>query len=119
MKLLIRLVITAVALWVAVKLVGGITYEDGFLGLLGVALIFGLVNAFIRPLIRTLTCPLLLLTLGLFTLVINALMLWLASAISGYLGIDFRVAGFWPALWGSIIVSVVSVVLSIFVKDDK
>jgi len=119
MKLLVRLIINAIALWAAVQLVPGITYENGALGLLGMALIFGLVNALIRPLIRTLTCPLLLASLGIFTLVINALMLWLASSIGTSLGINFRVAGFWSALWGSIIISVVSVILSIFVKHEK
>ncbi len=117
MKFLVRLVITAVALWVAVQLVSGLTYAGGAIGLLVVALIFGLVNGLIRPVIKLLTLPVVWLTLGLFTIVINALMLWLAGAIAGSLGIDFTVSGFWPALWGSIVVSIVSVILSIFVKD--
>lgn len=119
MRFLTRLVITAIALWVAVQVVPGISYENGILGMLGMAFIFGLVNALIRPIIAALTCPLVALTLGLFTLVINALMLWLASAIGGSLGIDFAVQDFWAALLGSIVVSIVSVLLSIFVKDES
>ncbi|MGI6207978.1 MAG: phage holin family protein [Anaerolineae bacterium] len=119
MKFLVRLVITAIALWVAVQIVPGISYEDGILGMLGMALIFGLVNALIRPIINALTCPLIILTLGLFTLVVNALMLWLASAIAGGLGVDFVVQDFWAALLGSIVVSIVSIVLSIFVNHEK
>ena len=118
-KLLIRLLINAIALWVAVQLVRGITYENGWLGLLAIALIFGVVNAFIRPVLKLLTCPLILVTLGLFTLVINALMLWLTSAISQALNLHFVVRGFWPAFVGGLIVSIVSIVLSLFVKDEK
>lgn len=116
---LVRLVINAVALWVAIRLVPGIAYEGDVVGLLGLALIFGIVNAVIRPLISILTCPLIVLTLGLFTLVINGLMLWLAGAIGGSLGIDVSVAGFWPAFWGGIVVSIVSIVLSLFIREES
>ncbi len=117
MKSLIRLAITAVALWVAVQLVTGLSYDGATLGLLVVALIFGVVNGLIRPVVRFLTLPVIWLTLGLFTLVINALMLWLTGVISSSLGAGLTVAGFWPAFWGSIVISIVSVVLSMFVKD--
>jgi putative membrane protein len=83
------------------------------------AIILSLVNALIRPLLKLLTCPLILLTLGLFTLVINAITLLLASSLANRLfEVGFYVDGFWPALWGALIVSVVSVVLSVFVKDE-
>ncbi|MGC8827337.1 MAG: phage holin family protein [Anaerolineae bacterium] len=117
-KLILRWVINAVGLWAAAELVPGITYEGGWLVLAGVALIFGLVNALIRPVLKLLTCPLIILTLGLFTLVINALMLWLASAVAGWLGLGFNVADFASAFFGGIIVSVVSIVLSLLVFDE-
>jgi len=76
------------------------------------------VNALIRPLVTLLTCPLIILSLGLFTLVINAGMLLLASWLSGLVGIGFRVDGFWPAFWGGLIISIVSAVLSLVLKDE-
>src|SRR6185503_14817076 len=97
-RFLLRLVITACSLWVAVRFVPGITWTGGALGLLGVAVVFGLVNALVRPLLAMLTCPLVILTLGLFLLVLNALMLWLTAALSVELGLGFGVGGFVPAL---------------------
>jgi putative membrane protein len=85
---------------------------------LGVALVFGLVNALIRPLLSLLTCPLIILTLGLFTLVINAAMLLLTSALSGAVGLAFVVDGFWPAFWGALIVSIVSFVVTLLIRED-
>ncbi|MBC7241334.1 MAG: phage holin family protein [Anaerolineae bacterium] len=117
-KLILRWIINAVALWAAAELVPGITYEGGWLVLAGVAIIFGLVNALLRPVLKLLTCPLIILTLGLFTLVINALMLWLASAVAGWLGLGFHVADFTAAFLGGVIVSVVSVLLSLLVFDE-
>lgn len=118
MKFLIRLGITAVALWVAVQIVNGISYTGDLLGLLLVALIFGVVNAFVRPIVKMLTLPVVWGTLGLFILVINALMLWLTGAISNSLGTGFQVAGFWAAFLGSIVISIVSVILNVLVEDD-
>jgi putative membrane protein len=118
MRFLIRLIITAIALWVAVALVNGITFTGSWIALLFVALIFGVVNAVIRPLLKLLTCPLVFLTLGLFVFIINAWMLWLTSALSGSLGLGFHVAGFASAFWGALVVSIVSVLLSIFVPDS-
>ncbi len=109
-RLVIRLVINAAALWVATRVVGGIHV---------VALIFGLVNAFIRPVLAVLTCPLRIVTLGLFTLVLNALMLWLTSAVAGRLGVEFRVDGFLPAFWGALVVSMVSIILSILIGEES
>jgi putative membrane protein len=117
MRFLLRLVITAAALWAAVALVPGIGHDGSWLALLGVALVFGAVNAVIRPLLLTLTCPLVVLTLGLFIFVLNAVMLWLTGALSGALGLGFHVAGFLPALVGGVVVAIVSTVLNLFVGD--
>jgi putative membrane protein len=119
MKFLIRLVITAVALWAAVELVPGIEHDGPLVELLGVALVFGFVNAVIRPLLLMLTCPLVLLTLGLFIFVLNAFMLWLTSALSLALDLGFAVAGFVPALIGGLVVGLVSTVLNVMVGDEK
>lgn len=119
MPFLIRLAVTAVSLWVATQLVPGVSYEGGWLPFVVVALVFGLINATIRPLTKLLTCPLILLTLGLFALVVNGLMLWLTSSIAGALGIGFHVAGFWAAFFGALVVSIVSTLLSIFVRAEE
>lgn len=115
MRFLLRLLATAAALWVAVLLVPGITFTGTWLGMLVVALVFGVVNAVIRPILKLLTCPLVVLTLGLFVFVLNALMLWIASEISQALGIGFDVDGFWAALVGALIVGIVSTVLNLLV----
>ena len=115
MLFIVRLLATAAALWAAVELVPGITYEGDWIGLLGVALVFGLVNAIIRPILAVLTCPLVLMTLGLFVFVLNALMLWLTSAISASIGINFRVDGFIAAFNGALIVAIISTILNVMV----
>jgi putative membrane protein len=120
MKLLIRWAITAFALFVAAWLVPGITVDGGGWAIYAaMAVILGLVNAVVRPLLTLLTCPLIVLTLGLFTLVINGLTLWLSSLIAtNWFHLNFSVRTFWAALLGSVIVSIVSVVLSVLVPDD-
>ncbi len=117
-KLLLRWLINGVALYVAAELVRGIDVIGGWLALAVMAIIFGLVNALIRPILKFLTCPLIMLTLGLFTLVINALMLQLASWLGRQLGLGFYVAGFWPAFWGALVISVVSFVLTMLIRDE-
>jgi putative membrane protein len=119
MNFIIRLIVTAVALWAAVELVPGIDHTGPWTSLLLVALVFGAVNAVIRPVLLALTCPLVLLTLGLFIFVLNALMLWLTGAISGALGIGFAVTGFVPAFVGGLVVGIVSTVLNIFVGRER
>jgi putative membrane protein len=117
MRLLLRILINAAALWVAASVVDGI-HAGGAGSILAVAVVFGVVNAFVRPLLKLLSCPIIFLTLGLFTLVLNALMLMLTAWVGKQLGIDFAVAGFWPsAFLGALIVSVVSTVLSWFIPD--
>jgi len=120
-KLLIRWIITVIALIVAALVVPGISVQDerAWVAFGVMALILGLVNAFIRPLLTLLSCGCIILTMGLFMLVINALTLWLSSYIAvNVFDVGFRVDGFWPAFWGALIVSVVSFVLSLFVKED-
>lgn len=118
MTFLIRLVLAATALWATVYFVPGISHTGPPWQLLIVALVFGLVNALIRPLLVALTCPLIVLTLGLFALVLNGLMLWLTSALAGALGIAFHVSGFIPAFIGGLVFGIVSAILNIFVSDD-
>ncbi|MEO6446706.1 MAG: phage holin family protein [Gemmatimonadaceae bacterium] len=119
MSLLIRLLINSAALYVATRLVDGITFTGSTVALLGVALVFGLVNALIKPVIQFFSIPVIFLTLGLFALVINALMLLLTSGLSRSLGLGFHVAGFGSAFIGSIVVSLVSAVLGLFLAGDK
>src|SRR5450631_1778473 len=114
MRILIHWFITAVALVVAAWLVPGIRVErEAWTVFAGMAIILGLVNAIVRPLLAFMSCPLIILTLGLFVLVINGITLWLASAIAvRYFYVGFHVDGFAPAFVGALVVSVVSVILS-------
>ena len=117
MLFFIRLLVNAAALWVATQIVPGVSLSGGPLPLLGVALVFGVVNALIRPVARILTFPLIILTLGIFALVINGLMLWLTSSLSSALGLGFHVSGFWAAFFGALVVSIVSAALSLSLRD--
>jgi len=121
MKLLVRWAISALSLLAAAWFVPGIHVDDGrgWTVYAAMAVILSLVNALIRPLLKLMTCPLILLTLGLFTLVVNAVTLLISSALANNVfGFGFYIDGFWPAFWGAIIVSVVSIVLNAFVRDD-
>lgn len=120
MKLILRWLITALALFVAAWALPGIHVDSGgWVVYAAMAVILSLANALIRPLLRLLTCPLIVLTLGLFTLVINAVTLLVSSYLANELfQVGFYIDGFWPAFWGALIVSVVSVILSVFVHDD-
>lgn len=114
--LLIRWLVNAVALWLTVLVVPGLTFTSGdVVQVLLVAAVFGLVNAVLRPIITVLSCPLVVLTLGLFILVINALMLMATGWLAGQLGLGFEVSGFWPALIGGLIIGIVSAVLTLAV----
>ncbi|MFI6227254.1 phage holin family protein [Micromonospora echinospora] len=122
MGFLIRLVTSAVALWVATLIVpgvevGGRSGVNTALTLLVVALIFGLVNAVLKPVIQVVGCVFYLLTLGLFALVVNALLFLLTDWIASGLDLPFRVDGFWPAFWGAIVVAVVSWLISVVVRE--
>jgi|SRR5579864_7572611 len=117
MSFIVRLLVNAVALWAATRVVPGVTYAGDVLPFLGVALVFGLVNATLRPIAKVLTFPLIIVTLGIFSLVVNGLMLWLTSGLSGALGLNFHVRGFWAAFLGALVVSIVGTLLSVMVRE--
>jgi len=122
MRFVIRIVASAIALAVAAAVVPGIELTTASLGskaltLIAVALIFGVVNAVLKPIVKTIGCAFYVLTLGLIALVVNALLLWLTSYLAGKLKLPFHITGFWPAFWGAIIVGVVGWLLSILVRD--
>lgn len=111
-NLFIKWLINTIAIMCAIKFVPGITYAGGWWGILLVGIIFGLVNTFIRPFIKLFTLPLLIFSLGLFTFVINALMLSMTSWLSEEFGLGFHVQNFKPAFFGSLIISFISLLLS-------
>jgi putative membrane protein len=124
MRFLLRVLVSAVALGVATATVSGIELLAGSgwsrAGtLLAVALIFGLINATLKPLIKVIGCAFYVLTLGLAALVVNGLLLWLTSVVAGDLTLPFHVTGFWPAFWGAIIVGLVSWVLHLLIGDNR
>lgn len=117
-KFFLRWIINTVAMYMAVLIVPGIEYRGDWLGVLWLALIAGLLNASIRPILKFLTCPLIIMTLGLFTLVINTFMFWLTSSIGQAFGIGITLDGFWAAFWGGLVISIVSVILSLALRDE-
>jgi putative membrane protein len=118
-SLLLHWVLNAIALWVAAALVPGLDFNGGPGRLLLVAAVFGIVNSTLRPLLTILTCPLIVLTLGLFTLVINGLMLLLTGRLSESWNLGFSVSGFWAAFFGGLVVGLVSLILSMGLMRKK
>ena len=124
MRFLLRVLVSAAALGVATWAVSGIELLAGSgwsrVGtLVAVALIFGLINATLKPLIKVVGCAFYVLTLGLAALVVHGLLLWLTSVVAGDLTLPFHVTGFWPAFWGAIVVGLVSWVLNLLIGDDR
>jgi putative membrane protein len=121
-KFLLRWVINAVALYAAIYLVPGIQLQsvgpNRWVAIILLALVFGLLNALLRPLIVLLTCPLIIITLGLGTLLINTLLFYLTGWIGTQFGWGFNIQGFWPAFLGALVVSIVSIILSMILKDE-
>jgi len=120
-KFLLRWAINAIALYLAVLILPGrIDLQSGLVSIIWLALIFGLVNALFRPLLKFLTCPLILLTLGLFTLVINTFLFWLTSVVGQWfdLGLIIREPVLWNAFLGGLVISVVSFIMSMILKDE-
>jgi putative membrane protein len=126
--ILIRLAVNAAALWVSTLVVDGINIDEGSEGdgelskrlmmLLIVAAIFGVVNAFIKPVVKLLALPLFILTLGLITFVINALMLLLTSSVADVMDVPFHVDGFGAALFGGLVISFVSFLINVVLPDE-
>jgi putative membrane protein len=119
MGLIVRLLINAAALLAAVWLIPGIHFTGGPAKLIAVAAVFGIVNALVRPILTVLSCPLIVITLGLFTLVINALLLLLTGYLSRAWNLGFGVDGFVPALLGGIVIGLVSTVITLTVGKNK
>jgi putative membrane protein len=125
MSYLIRLAISAVALWVTTLIISGVQVTADstikkVLTLIVVAAIFGIVNAVLRPIIKTLGCGLYVLTLGLIAVIVNGLLFLLTSWIAGGLNLPFHVDNFWPsAVLGAIIVGLISWALSLIVPDKQ
>ena len=117
-RFILRWAINTIAIFLAIRFVPGISLQGSWVSVIWLALIFGLVNAFLRPLLHLLTCPLIILTLGLFTLVINTFLFWLTGQIGQIFGISITINGFWPAFLGGLVVSIVSVVLTMILKDE-
>ncbi|GAB4459785.1 MAG: phage holin family protein [Anaerolineales bacterium] len=119
-RFILRLLINAVALYLAILIVPGLDLQSNLVSLIWLALIFGFVNALFRPLLKFLTCPLILLTLGLFTLVINTFLFWLTSVIGQWFGIALIISDpvWWNAFLGGLIVSIVSVIMTMILKDE-
>lgn len=119
MGLVFQILINAGALWVAELVVPGITFTEAWWKLLLVAVVFSLVNTFLKPILRILTLPITILTLGLFLLVINAGMLLLTSLVSDQFALGFHVADFWAALLGALVIAIVGFLLSITVGAGR
>jgi putative membrane protein len=119
-KFILRLLINAIALYLAVLIVPGLELQSSMLSVVWLALIFGVINALFRPLLQFLTCPLIILTLGLFTLVINTFLFWLTSVIGQSFGIALLISDpvWWNAFLGGLVVSIVSVVMTMILKDE-
>jgi putative membrane protein len=122
MRFFLRLIINAVAIYAAVALLNGhgLAMEaQNWISFLWLALIFAAVNALIKPVLTMIGCPLVILTLGLGTLLINTLLFYLTALIGSYFNVGFSVTSFWGAFFGSIIVSIVSVILNSILRDRK
>jgi putative membrane protein len=120
----LRLVISAFALWVATLVLSGVNINTHStpkkIGtLLAVALIFGLVNAVLKPIAHVLGCGIYVLTLGLLALVVNGFLFWLTGRIATHIGLPFEVHGFWTSIFGALIVGIVSWLLGVVIPDPK
>ncbi len=115
----IQILVNMAALWVAVQIVDGISFGGEWWKLLLVAVVFSLLNTYLRPILRILSIPFTIITFGIFLLVINALMLLLTSAVSGALHLEFSVHGFGAAFLGAIVVAIVGLLLSMLIGTGR
>ena len=122
----VRVIVNGVALWVAALVVDGVDLAEGdsdwtskLVTIFLVALLFGVINAFIKPIVNLLSLPFIVLTLGLFTFVVNAFMLQITEWISNAVGLSFTIDSFfWDAIWAALIITVVSWLLNVILPDD-
>jgi putative membrane protein len=119
MRLIVRWLVNMAALFVAVSVLPGLHFTGTIAQFAAVAAVFGLVNALIRPILAVLSCPFIVLTLGLFTLVLNGAMLLLTSWLSGRWRLGFHVDGWWAAILGGLVVGLVSTILTLFVGEKR
>ncbi len=130
LRFIVQIVVNALALWIAARLLPGISWESAvgngdqrintLLGFLVIGLIFGLVNAVVRPVVKLLSLPLTILTLGLFTIIINAAMLMLTAWITDFTPVQFTIDSFfWTAILGALIISLISLVASMVLPNKK
>ena len=117
--LLVRWLVNALALWVAVALLPGLHFDRGIGGLLVVAAVFGIVNALLRPILTVLSCPLVVVTLGLFLLVINGVLLWVTGWVSDRYDLGFHVDGLLWAILGGLIIGLVSTAATLAIGDNR
>jgi putative membrane protein len=117
--LLVRWLVNALALWVAVALLPGLHFDRGVGGLLVVAAVFGIVNALLRPILTVLSCPLVVVTLGLFLLVINGVLLWVTGWVSDRYDLGFHVDGLLWAILGGLIIGLVSTAATLAIGDNR
>ena len=117
-KFLIRWIINSLAVWAAVTIVPGIEWTNDWVSVIALGLILTLVNAIVRPLAKIVGCLPIIITLGLFTLVINAFLFWLTGQIGLMFDMGFSVDGFWPALLGGLVVSAVGLVMGMILRDE-
>ncbi len=110
--LIVRIMINALSIAAAVKVVDGISFTGEWWKMIFVGAVFGVVNSFLKPIVTFFTLPLIVLSLGLFTLIVNTLMLLVTVSLSGPLDLGLRISGFWPAFKGALIISIVSMILS-------
>lgn len=115
MKLILRLFINAAALWAAAEFVDGIQLTGDTMGILFVAAIFGIANTIVKPILTLFSVPFIVLTLGFFYLVVNAIMLLITDALTSGLNVE----GFWAAFWGAVVISLVSSILDGILVDKK
>ncbi|USQ80345.1 phage holin family protein [Ornithinimicrobium faecis] len=126
MSFLIKVIVNAVALWITSRILDGIVFEDNsdttafVLTIAAVGLIFGVLNAVIKPILFVLSLPVMLLTLGLFTFILNAIMLWLTSWVAGWFDLGFYVEAFWwDAVLGALIITIISMILNAVLPDGR
>ena len=120
MRIVLRILLNAAALWLTVRIVPGLEFDGSVWTLLLIAVIFGVVNGIIGPIVKILSLPLIIFTLGIFYLILNALLFWLVIWLSGPSVFDLGLTsdGFWPAFWGAIAIAVITWIINLILPDD-